>query len=522
MTEPQKVDEGFDFHDLFVLDLANNHQGSVEHGLKVIRGVGKVVRDHGVRGALKFQFRQLDSFIHPSHRKGSDNKHVPRFLSTRLGRDEFTALFDAVRDEGMIPMCTPFDEESVDVITKMGFDILKVASCSAKDWPLLEKVADAGLPVIFSTGGLELKNIDDLVSFLDHRGVDYAIMHCVSIYPIPNDKFNLNQIDVLRRRYPERVIGWSTHESPDTTAPVHVAVAKGARMFERHVGVATEDIKLNAYSSTPEQVDAWLLAWKTARALCGNGEVRQVSGVERDSIDSLRRGVYARKRIRKGSVVNRDHIYFAMPYVEGQLESGQWRDGIVSRAEVKVDEPVPTGQVEIPEDPGYHVIKAAIHEVKALLNQARVALNSDFEVEYSHHYGIAKFRKTGAVIINCINREYCKKIIVQLPGQRHPPHFHKRKEETFQVLHGSLDVSVEGHVRTLRPGETCLIQPGVWHSFATQTGCVFEEISTTHYNDDSFYKDKRINRMDRSERKTIVDHWGRWQLPGLAKAASGA
>ena len=56
-----------------------------------------------------------------------------------------------------------------------------------------------------------------------------------------------------------------------------------------------------------------------------------------------------------------------------------------------------------------------------------------------------------------------------------------------------------------------LIQPGVWHSFWTFTGCIFEEISTTHYNDDSFYADKSINELDRSQRKTVLDNWGRFQ-----------
>ena len=57
-----------------------------------------------------------------------------------------------------------------------------------------------------------------------------------------------------------------------------------------------------------------------------------------------------------------------------------------------------------------------------------------------------------------------------------------------------------------------MILPGVFHSFWTDTGVVFEEISTTHKNDDSFYEDKEINKMQRSERKTVVDHWGRFQL----------
>ena len=80
-------EQAFDFDELFVFDLANNHQGSVEHGLKVIREVGGVANKHGGRAAFKFQFRQLDSFIHLAHREGSDNKHIPRFLSTRLDRD---------------------------------------------------------------------------------------------------------------------------------------------------------------------------------------------------------------------------------------------------------------------------------------------------------------------------------------------------------------------------------------------------------------------------------------------------
>jgi len=78
-----------------------------------------------------------------------------------------------------------------------------------------------------------------------------------------------------------------------------------------------------------------------------------------------------------------------------------------------------------------------------------------------------------------------------------------------------LRVNIDGHLRVLGPGDTALIQPGVWHSFWTDTGCVFEEISTTHFNDDSFYKDKRISKLPRSQRKTRVQHWGRFQVANL-------
>ena len=76
-----------------------------------------------------------------------------------------------------------------------------------------------------------------------------------------------------------------------------------------------------------------------------------------------------------------------------------------------------------------------------------------------------------------------------LPGQKHPPHFHKKKEETFQVLYGTLEVEVDGRRRTLIPGDIQLVPQGIWHNFWSDTGAIFEEISSTHYNDDSFYAD---------------------------------
>ena len=97
-------------------------------------------------------------------------------------------------------------------------------------------------------------------------------------------------------------------------------------------------------------------------------------------------------------------------------------------------------------------------------------------------------------------------------NQVHPPQYHKLKEETFQVLSGSLVVNLDGKEKLLYPGDTCLILTGVWHSFTTETGCIFEEISTTHFTNDSVYKDKKINEMKTSERKTKVNHWGRYEI----------
>ena len=79
----------FNFKDLFVLDMANNHQGDVNHGLNIIREASEIVKKNNVRGAIKFQFRQLDSFIHKDFRKNPKEKHLIRFQSTEMSHKDY-------------------------------------------------------------------------------------------------------------------------------------------------------------------------------------------------------------------------------------------------------------------------------------------------------------------------------------------------------------------------------------------------------------------------------------------------
>ena len=184
----------FDFEGLFTYDMANNHQGDLKHGINIINAFGKVSREMEVRGALKFQFRQLDMFIHPEFREKKDIKHIPRFISTALTINEYSTLTKVVRDNSLLTMCTPFDEESVEVIIDLDIEIIKVASCSSVDWPLIKRIAEVNKPVIVSTAGLSMDKIDRLVSFFEYKRVCFALMHCVALYPTPNEKLNLQKI----------------------------------------------------------------------------------------------------------------------------------------------------------------------------------------------------------------------------------------------------------------------------------------------------------------------------------------
>ena len=153
------------FKDLIIFEMANSHQGDLQHGLNIIKEMGKIARKYNINAAVKLQYRNYDTFIHPEYKDRTDIKHIPRFMSTRLSNEDFTSMVQAIKDEGMIAMSTPFDEISVDLCLEQNLDIIKVASCSAKDWPLLEKIATTQKPIILSTGGLSLEEIDNLYNF---------------------------------------------------------------------------------------------------------------------------------------------------------------------------------------------------------------------------------------------------------------------------------------------------------------------------------------------------------------------
>jgi N-acetylneuraminate synthase len=481
--------------------MANNHQGDLEHGKRIISEMGGIARDEGVRAGVKFQFRQLDTFIHPAYRSGGDNKHIPRFLDTRMDGADFRALAEAVREAGMLTICTPFDEESVEVIADLGIEVIKVASCSATDRPLLERIAVTGAPVIASTAGLGIHQIDRLVSLFEGRVPELALMHCVAIYPTPDEKLRLNQIEALRNRYPHVTVGFSTHEDPNNTTAIKLAYAKGARIFERHVGIASEKYRLNAYSSNPEQIRAWVRSYQEARAICGGENRAPAFPEEIESLRSLMRGVYLRKDVAQGRPLTRADVYFAMPIQAGQLDSGRWREGLAADRDYAANEPMNDAVAAQPPTREEIIYDISL-QVRGMLNNARIALGPGSEAEFSHHYGLERFREFGAVIITCINREYCKKLLVMLPRQKHPYHYHKRKEETFQLLYGDMEIEADGHVTRLRPGDTFLVTPGTWHKFHTLDGAVVEEVSTTHYNNDSFYDDERIAKLPLDARKT--------------------
>jgi len=338
------------FDELFVLELANNHLGDLQRGRKIISNYAQVVRFNNVRAAIKLQLRDVDSFIHQEFRHRDDIRYIKKTLDTRLKPEDYAKLVQAIREASCIPMATPFDESSVDFCCEVGIPILKIASSDCNDWVLIEKMAKTKKPMIVSTGGSSLKDIDDLVTFFDNRHIPLAINHCVSLYPSEDSDLELNQIDFLRNRYPNHVIGFSTHEYHDWTSSMLMAYAKGARTFERHVDIQTEGMTVSPYCSVPEQVDTWFKAFHRAKRMCGapGTQKRLAPQKEIAYLDSLVRGVYAKRDLPVGHVLQDADVYLAIPLQQGQISCRELMRGEVIRKSVPKDQPIMVDAIDSP------------------------------------------------------------------------------------------------------------------------------------------------------------------------------
>ncbi len=342
------------FENLFVLEMANNHWGSVERGLKLIHDHAVVVRYNNVKAAIKLQFRDVDEFIHPDFKGNTELRYIKKTEDTKLSKADFTRLLEAIRHVGCIPMATPFDEASVDLCVEFDLPIIKVASSDMNDWVLLEKIALTRRPVIVSTGGASEKDLDDIVHFFEKRDIPLALNHCVSLYPSEDGELDLDQIDYLKRRYPNHVIGLSTHEYHDWHSSMLISYGKGARSWERHIDIDYQGVPVSSYCTLPHQCDEWFRSFHKAAEMCGgrSDSRRTISRRETEYLDALVRGAYAQRDLDTGYVFSKDgfekDFYLAIPLSKGQLSCREIMNGEKLIAPIKANEALTVNHIDGP------------------------------------------------------------------------------------------------------------------------------------------------------------------------------
>lgn len=495
------------YNELMVLDIANNHFGDVNHAKKIVDKFSKIIKYYKLNATFKFQFRDLDTFIHKDW-KNSDEKYVKRFMSTKLSLSQFSQINSYIKKKNIKTACTPFDENSIANIERLKFDYLKIASVSALDFNIHERATKNKIPKIISTGGLKIEDIDKIVSFYIKKKQKFALMHCISIYPSENGDLHISFIKNLKKRYRDVPIGWSTHELPEEMNPAVLAYSCGARIFEKHIGIQSKKYKLNNYSITPESFEKWYQNLFSCKEILGNSN-KIILPKELSTLRQLERGVYAKFNINKGEKLTKLNTYFAFPLRKNQLPASEFKNSMTIHSYIKKDNFILKKKVLFnKKEKETQKIFSYIHKLKAMLNYNNISISENVKLELSHHKGVKNFEKIGCFLFNVINEEYAKKILVMLPNQQHPSHHHKIKKESFIITAGSLKLNYNGKNFNLFPGQIFHIKNNSWHKFkAGPKGCIFEEISTTSFKTDSYYKNIKIKSLKRNERKTFINNW---------------
>jgi N-acetylneuraminate synthase len=171
----------------------------------------------------------------------------------------------------------------------------------------------------------------------------------VSKYPSEDNELELNQIDYLKSKYPDLVVGLSTHEYHDWHSSMYISYAKGARTWERHIDIpypeGHEQKEVSIYCSLPHQIDDWFKAFNRAVIMCGNSSThrRIIDEKELTYLESLYRGLYLKEDLKKGTIIQLNHLYSAIPYQKeiNQITSRQYFDGdFVLNKDLKKDSPL--------------------------------------------------------------------------------------------------------------------------------------------------------------------------------------
>jgi sialic acid synthase len=220
---------------MIIAEVGQNHQGDIEKALEYI----KVFTQKGA-SAIKFQTRNNKYlFSEGAYNKeyNSENSFATSYGEHRekleLNEEHLIILKNECDKNGVKFMSTPFDEPSLDLICDVGVDIIKISSFDLGNLPFLNKIAEKGIPVVMSTGGGDLKIVQESVKILQKNVSDISILHCVSEYPCTHERLGLETIEKYIDLFPSCKIGISDHFSGILSGPI--AYMLGARVFEKHV-----------------------------------------------------------------------------------------------------------------------------------------------------------------------------------------------------------------------------------------------------------------------------------------------
>ncbi len=296
-----------------IAEIGNNHQGDIN--------LAKQLVDHAVDAGVdcaKFQMRNVKQLYANQGDSDDDSadlgaQYTMDLLSRfQLSNEELCEVFDYCKEKGVMPLCTPWDKDSLDALEEYGMPAYKVASADFTNFELLEAITKTGKPFLCSTGMSSESEIKSTVTFLDNLGADYVLLHCNSTYPTPFKDVNLKYMTRLKK-ITGKLVGYSGHER-GTCIPV-AAVALGATVIEKHL---TTDKSLEGtdhkVSLLPEELKSMVEQIRNLEESLGSDLApREITQGELLNRENLAKSLFASCEIKKGEKITRSKIVVKAP-----------------------------------------------------------------------------------------------------------------------------------------------------------------------------------------------------------------
>ena len=291
-----------------IAEIGHNHQGSVERARELIRAAHEAGVD-----AVKLQKRdnrRLYTRALYDSPYDNENSFGPTYGAHRealeLDRDAYVELRDEARSLGLVFFATAFDEPSADLLAELDVPAYKIASGDLTNTPLLRHVASFGKPLVVSTGGATIEDVDRAVEAVLGVGGTLCLLQCTAAYPAAVEDLNLGVITTLRERYPDVVVGLSDHQDGIAMAPV--AYMLGARVVEKHFTLShTAKGTDHAFSLMPEGMRKLVRDLRRVPIAVGDGVKRPLPSEEKP-LQKMGKKLVAARALERGACPRRTAI----------------------------------------------------------------------------------------------------------------------------------------------------------------------------------------------------------------------
>jgi len=295
-----------------IAEVGNNHNGEL--------ALAKRLVDHAVEAkadCVKFQMRHLADLYANQGKRGEagydlGSQYTLDLLHKfQLENEQLLEVFDYCKERGILPLCTPWDLESIRILEAYGLAGYKVASADFTNFELLEALAATGKPVICSTGMSSEAEIKGSVALLRRLGLPYALLHCNSTYPTPYKDVNLSYLSRLKE-ISGSIVGYSGHER-GFAVPV-AAVALGARIIEKHITVdRTMEGNDHKVSLLPEEFAEMVRQIRNLEEAMGDEGERQLTQGEMINRENLAKSLVINCDLPQGQTIQRSMIVVKSP-----------------------------------------------------------------------------------------------------------------------------------------------------------------------------------------------------------------